>query len=144
LHSDLWFEPVPLGTGVNLFTAEYKDGRWTNWQYAGDRLNKDYQVGEMCLTPDGNEMYFHSTRAAGLGGLDVWVTRKVGGEWQTPENVAAVDTVGDEGWSYVTQDGIELWFTRTYLARVLLTLRDLSDGRFSWITGTAQNGRIET
>ena len=37
------------------------------------------------------------------------------GEWQTPENVAAVDTVGDEGWPYVTQDGKELWFTRTDL-----------------------------
>jgi hypothetical protein len=42
---------------------------------------------------------------------------KVNGEWQTPENVAAVNTVGDEGWPYVTQDGMELWFTMTYLAR---------------------------
>ena len=39
------------------------------------------------------------------------------GEWQTPENVAAVNTVGDEGWPYVTQDGKELWFTMTHLAR---------------------------
>ena len=100
---------------MNLFTAEYKDGKWSNWQYAGDRLNKYYQVGEMCLTPDGNEMDFHSSRAGGLDGLDIWVTRKMGGEWQTPENVAAVNTVGDEGWAYVTQDGRELWFTRTYL-----------------------------
>ena len=36
-------------------------------------------------------------------------------KWQTTENVAAVDTVGDEGWPYVTHDGNELWFTRTYL-----------------------------
>jgi len=39
----------------------------------------------------------------------------VNGEWQTPENVARVNTVGDKGWQYVTQDGKELWFTRTYL-----------------------------
>lgn len=27
-------------TGVNLFTAEYKDGKWSDWQYAGDRLTR--------------------------------------------------------------------------------------------------------
>ena len=37
------------------------------------------------------------------------------GEWQTPENVAAANTVEDEGWPHVTQDGRELWFTGTYL-----------------------------
>ena len=37
------------------------------------------------------------------------------GEWQTPENVAAVNTVADERWLYVTQDGKGLWFTGTYL-----------------------------
>jgi hypothetical protein len=112
----MWFASAREGyTGVNLFTAEYKGGTWSDWQYAGDRLVKDYQVGEMCLTPDGSELYFHSSRTGGLGGLDVWVTRKIGGEWQTPENVAAVNTVGDEGWPYVTQDAKELWFTRTYL-----------------------------
>ena len=37
------------------------------------------------------------------------------GEWQTPEDFVAVNTGDDEGWPYVTQDGKELWFTRTYL-----------------------------
>jgi len=112
----MWFASAREGyTGVNLFTAEYKDGKWSGWQYAGDGLNKDYQVGEMCLSPDGNELYFHSVRAGGLGGVDIWVTRKVGGQWQAPENVAAVNTAGDEGWPYVTQDAKELWFTRTHL-----------------------------
>jgi hypothetical protein len=112
----MWFASSREGyTGVNLFTSEFKDGRWTNWQYVGDKLMKEYQVGEMHITADGTEMYFHSDRTGTKGGFDIWVTRKVGGEWQEPENVAVVNTQGDEGWSFISQDGNELWFTRTYL-----------------------------
>lgn len=112
----MWFASAREGyTGVVLFTAEFKDGKWTDWQYAGDRLNKDYRMGEMCLTPDGNEIYFHSARPGGKGELDIWVTRKTNGEWQEPENIAAVNTPGNEGWPFITQNENELWFTRTYL-----------------------------
>jgi hypothetical protein len=112
----MWFASAREGdTGVNLFTAEFKDGKWTNWQYVGDKIMKDYQVGEMHITADGNTMYFHSGRAGGKGGLDIWVTQKVNGEWQTPMNVESVNTAGDEGWPFVTQDGNELWFTRTHM-----------------------------
>ncbi len=112
----MWFASAREGyTGVNLFTAQFKDGKWTNWQYAGDKLNKDYQVGEMHITADGNELYFHSARVGGKGQYDIWVTRKTNGEWQQPENVEAVNTPENEGWPFITQDGNELWFTRTYM-----------------------------
>jgi hypothetical protein len=112
----MWFASAREGyTGVNLFTAEFRDGKWTNWQYVGDKLMKEYQVGKMHIAADGNEMYFHSGRAGTKGGFDIWVNRKVGGEWQEPENVAVVNTQEDEGWPFISQDGNELWFTRTYL-----------------------------
>jgi hypothetical protein len=112
----MWFASAREGyAGVNLFTAEFKDGKWMNWQYVGDKLMKEYQVGEMHITADGNEMYFHSDRTGTKGGLDIWVTKKVGGEWQKPENVAEVNSPENEGWPFISQDGNELWFTRTYL-----------------------------
>jgi len=112
----MWFASAREGyTGVNLFTAEFKDGKWTNWQYAGDKLNKEYEVGEMHITSNGNEMYFHSARAGGKGQSDVWVTRRVNGEWQLPENVNIVNTSETEGWPFVSEDGNELWFLRWYM-----------------------------
>ena len=72
-------------------------------------------MGEMHITADGNTLYFHSDLAGGKGGFDIWASQKVNGEWQTPENVAAVNTEGTEGWPFLTQDGNELWFTRTYM-----------------------------
>ncbi len=111
----MWFCSAREGfTGVNLFTAHFTNGAWSDWKYVGDQLMKDYQVGEMHLSADGNTMYFHSNRAGGQGGLDIWMTHNVNGNWSQPENVAAVNTPGDEGWPFLSQDGNELWFLRTY------------------------------
>jgi len=111
----MWFASAREGyTGVNLFTAEFKDGKWINWQYIGDKLMKDYQVGEMHITANGSELYFHSPRNDGKGQYDIWVSRNVNGEWQPPENVAAVNTAENDGWPFINQDGTELWLTRTY------------------------------
>jgi hypothetical protein len=111
----MWFASARTGyTGVNYFTAQSKDGKWTNWQYVGDKLMKTYRMGEMHITADGNTLYFHSDRTNGKGGLDIWTSQKIDGEWQTPVNVEAVNTEGNEGWPFLTQNGNELWFTRTY------------------------------
>jgi hypothetical protein len=40
------------------------------------------------------------------------VSRKVGGQWQPPENVAAVNSEGHEGQPFLSEDSNELWFTR--------------------------------
>jgi hypothetical protein len=34
--------------------------------------------------------------------------------WQSPENIAAINSEENDGWPYVAQDGKEMWFTRTY------------------------------
>jgi hypothetical protein len=114
--TQMWFCSARAGNyrGIDMWTAEYIDGKWTDFENAGKLLNQDYEIGEMHLTADGNEMYFHSGRAGGKGGQDIWVTRKVNNEWQEPENVTAVNTADNEGWPFITQDGNELWFTRWY------------------------------
>jgi hypothetical protein len=109
----MWFCSVREGyAGIHWFTAEFKNGKWQNWKNAD--FNPDYKVGELHFSADGNEVYFHSDRAGGKGGLDIWVSKKVDGKWQDPENVAAVNTVGDEGWPALTPDEKELWLTKDY------------------------------
>lgn len=36
-------------------------------------------------------------------------------EWQEPVNVEVVNTGENEGWPFISQDGNELWFLRTYM-----------------------------
>lgn len=113
LNNKMWFCSAREGyEGINWFTAEYKDLRWQNIQEAG--FNPDYKVGELHITDDGNELYFHSDRAGGKGGLDIWVSKKVNGEWSEPENIQEVNTEGNEGWPFITADGNELWITKDY------------------------------
>ena len=114
LGNIMWFASVRAGVKreIDLYTAELVNGRWTNWANLGEPINVAYQVGELHLSADGNQVYFHSKRAGGKGDMDIWVTSKVNGEWQTPVNVEAVNTTDGEGWPYLSENGNELWFTR--------------------------------
>jgi hypothetical protein len=107
----MWFCTVREGyTGIHWFTAEFKDGEWMNWLEAD--FKPAYEVGELHITADGTELYFHSSRPGGGGEYDIWVSRKIGDEWGEPENVKIVNSPYNDGWPFVTQDGSELWFTR--------------------------------
>lgn len=116
LDDEMWFASAREGyTGVNLFTASYRDQAWRDWRYAGDLLNEGYQVGEMHLSADGTELYFHSDRPGTKGQYDLWVSHLQGGSWQAPVNLEPLNTPDDEGWPFLSEDGQELWFTRTYM-----------------------------
>ena len=130
LDDQMWFNSVRAGNyreGLDnpndIYTAEFVDGRWTNWENAGEQWNSlyedgGYEVGELHVTADGNQVYFHSERPDdpySKGKYDIWVMEKVGGEWQEPESVEAVNTAGNESRPYVNEAGDELWYTGEYL-----------------------------
>ncbi|MBN1861474.1 MAG: PD40 domain-containing protein [Candidatus Thermoplasmatota archaeon] len=108
----LWFCSAREGyTGVQWFSAQYLQGKWRDWQQVD--FNPDYEVGELHI--HGDALYFHSSRPGGQGQRDIWVSKRIAGEWQTPCNIEAVNSPDDEGYPYITADGKELWFTRIYL-----------------------------
>jgi hypothetical protein len=113
----LWFCSVRKGNyrEVDMYTAEFVEGKWVNWRNAGGRLNVEIGIGEMHITIDGSEIYFDAVRPGGKGGHDIWVIKKVNGEWQLPENVAAVNTEENEIRPFISQDGSEFWFSRRYM-----------------------------
>jgi hypothetical protein len=97
---------------MHWFTAEQEGGSWKNWQPVD--FDPDYEVGELHISADGDELYFHSPRPGGKGGYDVWLSRKVQEAWGEPENLAVINSPEDDGWPFLSQDGSELWFLRTY------------------------------
>ena len=109
---EMWFASAREGyDGVNNFIAEWMEGAWVNWRYAGDRLMKELRVGETHL--HGDDLYYHSDHAGGAGGIDVWKTTRQNGAWADPVNIKAVNSVGLDGYPFVSTDGSELWLTRT-------------------------------
>ncbi|MFZ5819630.1 MAG: hypothetical protein ACOYYJ_06995 [Chloroflexota bacterium] len=112
LGNTMWFCSAREGyTGMHWFTAEFVNGTWQGWKDAN--FNPVHEVGELHITADGKELYFHSPRAGGLGEYDLWISQNVDGVWQEPANLASLNSTYNDGWPYVTQDGSELWFTRT-------------------------------
>jgi hypothetical protein len=114
LGNAMWFASVRAGVKreIDLYSAELVNGVWINWANLGEPLNVAYQVGELHISADGNQVFFHSERPGGKGDMDIWVTTKVNGQWQTPVNVEGVNTTDGEGWPYLSEDGNELWFTK--------------------------------
>ena len=96
---------------IDLYTADFVNGEWTNWVIWGDEII-EYEVGEMHVTADGQELYFGSKRPGGHGGMDLWVSQKETDGWGEPVNLGPlVNTANDEGWPFVSVDGQELWYT---------------------------------
>ena len=96
---------------VDLYTATRRDGVWTDWQNWGERINVEYQVGEMHVTADGRYLYFSSDRPGGLGGQDLWVSERTDDDWGEPVNLGPpINTATNEARPFVSADGQELWF----------------------------------
>ncbi len=111
--NQLWFCTAREGlTGLHWFRASYDFGVWGDWQQAD--FDPDYQVGELHITADGQELYFHSSRPGSLGKNDIWVSQLENGSWGEPVNITAVNSPEDDTRPFVTPDGQALWFTRTY------------------------------
>jgi len=117
IHEDtLWFCSARVGNfrELDIYTADLENDEWQNWQNAGELLNKEYEVGELYLTSDGNTMYFDSSRDGGYGGKDIWVIEKENGSWTEPVNLGpTINDDQDQGWLYVNPDGTELWYGAT-------------------------------
>ena len=113
LGNEIWFCSAREGyTGLHWFKAEYTDGAWQNWQLAD--FPAGYQVGELHISADGRELYYHADRPGGVGGLDIWRSDLVDGAWQEPVNLTSINTPDSEGWPALSPDGSELWFSRNY------------------------------
>ena len=113
--------------GLNWFNAFYNSDKekWENWKLIS--FSDEWEVGELHIFDD--ELYYHSSRQGGKGGLDIWMLRKDhSGNWSGPENVEKVNTERDEGYPALSPNGNELWISRDYgLWRALRTEDGWSD-----------------
>ncbi len=64
------------------------------------------------LTADLLEMIFESDRMGGLGGSDLWITRRptIGGAWATPIPIVELNGGDSEEHPGLSSDGLTVWF----------------------------------
>lgn len=83
LEGATWSEPVPVAFN-----------------------STDYSVGHATLSPDGLTLFFASDMPGGKGGVDIYRSKWQNGIWSIPENMASINTSGDEMFPFFHESGI--------------------------------------
>lgn len=88
----------PVNDPLDIYVAPVVDGVPGPVRNLGTPVNSIYKDGEHCLSPDGKQLYFTSTRPGGLGGADIWVSTRSGNTWSEPVNLGApINSPANEG-----------------------------------------------
>ena len=101
--------------GRDIYYVERVDGKWSSPKNMGDIINTSKSEESPFLHPDGRTMYFMSNGHPGLGGKDLFITRKnMAGIWSTPVNMGpAINSSKDEGGLFVDVNGEYAYFSKS-------------------------------
>jgi len=139
LENDQWTKPIDitrnLGSkflktsclayeGLELYLIEedeknseivvsfYQKNKWSKPVAAAKPINSKYNEGHVCVSRDGNTVYFTSDRKGGQGGYDIYKTSIVGDAWSEPVNLGPnINTPLNEESPFLTPDEKYLFFS---------------------------------
>lgn len=105
------YEETPIVFG-DLYVSHKVKGKFIKPEKLGNTINTKDMETEAYLMPDGNTMYFVSTKPGGKGKADIYFVKKdPEGNWGQPENVGdVINTNDDEGFPRLTDDGKTMYF----------------------------------
>lgn len=88
-------------------TTRQPGGKWTKPEKLNGPVNTNGKEGTPFLHPDGVTLYFASDSLPGMGGVDLFFTRRQpDGSWSTPQNLGyPINTKADEATLIVSLDG---------------------------------------
>lgn len=86
--------------------------RWSSTVKIAKPINSKSNETHVCVTKDGNTVYFTSDRKGSLGGFDIWVSTINNGRWSDAINLGPnVNTEFDEVTPFLTPDEKYLFFS---------------------------------
>ncbi len=111
---------VRTGTGiktdVNIFTSIRRaGGEWSRPQPLDNNINSPTWDDQPTISPDGSYLLFASDRAGGLGGIDLYICKRMSDRsWSKPENLGSTfNSQFDEFSPYIAPDGTLYYSTKS-------------------------------
>ena len=96
----------------DLYYSVKSASGWSKPKNLGKKVNSSYWESQPSLSADGRKLYFASSRTGGHGGRDIWVSEKLGQEWNVPVNMGnVVNSWKDDTTPFIHSDGETLYFS---------------------------------
>lgn len=113
-NSFVWLRGNGVSTNSIVMAHKNPDGRWGAPIDPGTGIN-DHGTGvtqdNPHISPDGNALWFTSSRANGVGGKDHWFSLRSNGVWSTPVNMGTpFNSTGDDDQMWVSPVGLDLYW----------------------------------
>lgn len=97
----------------DIYVSFRKGGNWSKPKNLGASINTKYKETQPCISPDGRQLYFVSSRPGGIGKLDIWVSDlQPNGLWGEPINLGpTINTTEIDERPYIHTDNTTLYFS---------------------------------
>lgn len=97
----------------DIFHSKMIGDTWTKPQPFSIMINSDFIENSMALSQDGQTLFFSSDKPGGIGGKDIYMSKKKkGGGWETPQNLGYdINTSYDDEGPFLAADGKTLYFS---------------------------------
>jgi hypothetical protein len=102
------------GTGREIWRSAHAGGNWTTPTVVMGTNLHEATIDYMFLTPDELVLYLTSSRTGGAGGTDIWMATRAttAVNFDTPINIAALNTASPESGGWVSADNCVIYFGR--------------------------------
>ncbi|KAA5536933.1 OmpA family protein [Taibaiella lutea] len=92
--------------GKDIWMSVFQDGLWQVPENLGPDINTPYDETAPYIAADNSTLYFTSDGHPGLGGTDIFLSKKKNNFWQTPQNMGyPFNTAYDDVSMCISPDG---------------------------------------
>ena len=96
----------------DIFISNYDGTKWSSITRLNKNVNTKYWESHGFVSEDGNQLVFASDRPGGFGGLDLYLSKKVNGDWGPAVNLGpSINTPFNEDRPFLVNSGRTLYFS---------------------------------
>ncbi len=96
----------------DIYMSEFDGTKWMPVKKLNKNINTKYWESHGYISKDGTMLLFASDRPGGYGGLDLYISRKINGEWDEAVNLGPeINTSFNEDRPFLLEDGKTLYFS---------------------------------
>ncbi len=97
----------------DIFISHKEKRQYSRPELLSLTVNSEQMEEGAIISPDGKWLFFSSNRPGGMGGMDIYYSRRLpNGEWSNPMNAGAnINTQYDDNFPYIAPDGVTFFFS---------------------------------